>query len=1260
MSTEYLAGNSTGANDAGSLTFGGGTAETGAGGDVIIFGGSVAENGTGGRVVLKAGSHDGSSGTEGYVLVEKAGAGVSSSMRFEQGNAGTNYAGLQAPKSVTTSYDLALPAANGTAGQTLTIAADGTSLEFASGVGALGDLSDVTITTPALGETLRYDGAEWINSDASQGAFEFQGAAANYSLRPTGSATNSNSVTSDQSIVTAGNTNSVSGSTSSAIHAGTSNTINPTVGDSNFIAAYNSTIGGTNAAAVGILAADSTTMTVNGDVSSASAAIADKSSTLQGNIRTSAILATDTILFEGTDGVNDITAVSAISSVNSNVWTSAGPVGRSSIIACGNYTASELNQPRLNQTVNSVLMACGEQVRVDGAATEAVVMASTISYVDGDATRAAVIASESCPLTSDGGTGPVNSAMIASYMSTIKDGVQGFIAGSDRARIQENVNSAVILSSRDVNIYGSAYNSIIGSRGCFTGTESENCSIIGVFNGSILGRSQACAIINGSSITVDGTRSATLGGINNTISSSKDSVIIGGSGNTNSIDGVVMIGTVGIDTTSPATSSSGLNKVFIPDLWIQDLTTNNALNEILVWDGTTGDVRVRDLSTIALVSSSAPITGDGSSGDPITVDDGATDSDVLRWDGSNSAWAISQLNMSQLGDVVIGDGTTGIVLAAGQQLEYDGANWINTDMAMVTVNTSAPLTGDGSGGDPVTVDDGATDSDVLRWDGSNSAWAISQLNMSQLGDVVIGDGTTGLVLVSGHQLEYDGANWINVPMASVTVNTSAPLTGDGSGGDPVTVDDGASDSDILRWDGSNSAWAISQLNVSQLGDTLIGDGTNALTSGQKLEWDGANWINTNTPDTIITSSPLTGDGSAATPATVIDGITAKVQHLRWGGSSWNTTLSVYDAVVAGADADYITVKAAVDAGRTRIAVVGDVTDTAQIALSADTYIRIFPGVTHTMTAAADGAYSIDGTSTFSQFTIEGEGEIDWNPGAVSRTFVLDSGNNVDLTMKGLKFTNSSSFANTQVTTTCNRQIYEGVTLTAGNADNAGVYVPDIGSQPSIISNCSIVGGGTGCEGIIDGNASSTVGWNIDNSSLTGDVAGGTFVELIILRDNTIMNNFKVDIASTGIVEALTIQGDRCVISNVTAKSSFVQGLYLEIHGTDNILTNVNIDMVSAFYNTLVLQNNADRNIIQSCTMNRIDIEGEHNQVVGCRVGLIMRLLTVSSVGNLISSCHCEEITLSSDTSNNMVNSNITNLSITDSGTGNIKTGNLEI
>ena len=63
----------------------------------------------------------------------------------------------------------AIPAVIGSAGQILKVQADGTIAwaadEAGSGgtAGVLHDLSDVTLTTPAAGQLLRYDGADWVN-----------------------------------------------------------------------------------------------------------------------------------------------------------------------------------------------------------------------------------------------------------------------------------------------------------------------------------------------------------------------------------------------------------------------------------------------------------------------------------------------------------------------------------------------------------------------------------------------------------------------------------------------------------------------------------------------------------------------------------------------------------------------------------------------------------------------------------------------------------------------------------------------------------------------------------------------------------------------------------------------------------------------------------------------------------------------------------------------------------------------------------------
>lgn len=83
----------------------------------------------------------------------------------------SNYVGFQAPSTVTSNLVWTLPAADGSSGQFLRTNGSGTlSWAAASGVAALDDLTDVTLTAVADNELLAYDTATstWINQTAAQ------------------------------------------------------------------------------------------------------------------------------------------------------------------------------------------------------------------------------------------------------------------------------------------------------------------------------------------------------------------------------------------------------------------------------------------------------------------------------------------------------------------------------------------------------------------------------------------------------------------------------------------------------------------------------------------------------------------------------------------------------------------------------------------------------------------------------------------------------------------------------------------------------------------------------------------------------------------------------------------------------------------------------------------------------------------------------------------------------------------------------------
>ena len=186
-----------------------------------------------------------------------------------------------------------------------------------------------------------------------------------------------------------------------------------------------------------------------------------------------------------------------------------------------------------------------------------------------------------------------------------------------------------------------------------------------------------------------------------------------------------------------------------------------------------------------------------------------------------------------------------------------------------TVTTSAPVSGDGSAGNPVTIADGAIDADALATDSVNTAEIVgsavrnSELANNAVSSAKIADGavTLGKIgdgavatnqivddSVTNAKMADDSVGTANIIDLAVTVNklssgtaadgfvatangsggvafeastggggggtvsTSTPVSGDGSSGDPVTIVDGAIDNDAI----ANAA-----VNTAQLADGAV-------------------------------------------------------------------------------------------------------------------------------------------------------------------------------------------------------------------------------------------------------------------------------------------------------------------------------------------------------------------------------------------------------------------------------------------------------
>ena len=191
------------------------------------------------------------------------------------------------------------------------------------------------------------------------------------------------------------------------------------------------------------------------------------------------------------------------------------------------------------------------------------------------------------------------------------------------------------------------------------------------------------------------------------------------------------------------------------------------------------------------VTTSAPVSGDGSAGDPVTIADGAIDADALAIDSVNAAEiagsavrneelannAVSSAKIAD-GAVILGKlgngavATNHIVDGSVTSAKIADATIVNADLANNSVDGSN-LRPDSVGSSEI--ESGAVGTSEL----DDDSVTVAKMNSGSAADgqVATADGSGGVAFEAGG--------------GGGTVTTSDPVSGDGSIGDPVTVADGA-------------------------------------------------------------------------------------------------------------------------------------------------------------------------------------------------------------------------------------------------------------------------------------------------------------------------------------------------------------------------------------------------------------------------------------------------------------------------------------
>jgi len=303
----------------------------------------------------------------------------------------------------------------------------------------------------------------------------------------------------------------------------------------------------------------------------------------------------------------------------------------------------------------------------------------------------------------------------------------------------------------------------------------------------------------------------------------------------------------------------------------QALTTNGS--GVLSWS-----------TVLSSVSTSSPLTGDGSGGNPVRVDAGSGYGQYLGWNGSSWAIAPSSSFSANLTAIALGfnalnvtaTGTNNIAIGynTGSLMTSGDSNNIIGGNAGATIKTGTKnqMFGAGAGGDIVS-------------GGSNICIGHGALagSTSASGRIVIGTSISGAA---------DSSITTAVPFLSTSGTVSAPtysFSGDqntgiyNSAADTVNVSTGGTSRLAISTSEVASTLPISITNVKKV--TLQASGSQAAdytltlpvddgVAGEVLSTDGAgvlSWIAGG--GAVTTESPLDGDGSGGDPIRISAGTT---------------------------------------------------------------------------------------------------------------------------------------------------------------------------------------------------------------------------------------------------------------------------------------------------------------------------------------------------------------------------------------------------
>lgn len=299
--------------------------------------------------------------------------------------------------------------------------------------------------------------------------------------------------------------------------------------------------------------------------------------------------------------------------------------------------------------------------------------------------------------------------------------------------------------------------------------------------------------------------------------------------------------------------------------------------------------------------------------------------------------------------------------------------------------------------------------------------------------------------------------------------------------------------------------------------------------------------------------------------------------------------TVFDATVGGTgDADYTTLKAAVDAGMARIMVMTSTTETDYIIINAVSLPNLFIYIKGGATVAM-GVFDFEDTGALS-VVVKGEGTISYAH-TVANHELFDLSNTSSVAIDGVTITNTSTNSGCVIVKENTLQRITNLKINLPNVARGGIFFDGDAIRAHFLSDVEFVGGGTSCsEAFITTDSGGTA----ENIVLSGTfkASSSTAADAVINQvflgsiNNIVCNHLNADIRIT--------VGDGGTISNVTAFDNDV-----------DIYLNGNSSLSNAYLNTGdVVVGTSDFNRLANIetlgALNASNAGATNNEFVNCR------------------------------------------------------------